>query len=480
MIKKTSVRSPKWVLRLLTPRLSFFRFLRDQAPPRLLPTPVKRWQRNAQRDKMRPDEEGVFMKKLRYFALVLVLFTGPVAAASMQGVKPEEVGFSSERLARIQQTVERHIDAHDIAGAVTLVARRGRIAQFEAYGLADLDSRKPMSKDSLFWIASMSKPITGVAILMLLEEGKVRLTDPVSKFIPEFRGLKVAMLQERTGPPAAGSASGPPQYYTVPPNREITIRDLLSHVSGLASGGPASTAEVAKDPRRPGETLATYIPRLGATPLDFQPGTRWSYSPGAGFDTLARTVEIASGRSFDPFLRRQIFEPLGMKDIFFHPAEDRLPRIASIYHRDGGTLTKVDQQTRLANTTYFSGAGGLMTDAEDYLQFGQMLLNGGQLNGKRLLSPKTVELMSAVHAADTLPGRPRGRGFGLSVQVVSDAITAGYRVSDGSYGWDGAFGTHFWVDPKEKIVGILMVQTNNPNRELDRDFENAVMQAVVE
>jgi CubicO group peptidase (beta-lactamase class C family) len=198
------------------------------------------------------------MKK-RYFAPVLAFLTGPLAAASIQGAKPEEVGFSSERLARIQQTVNRRIHAHDIAGAVTLVARRGRIAQFEAYGLADLDSRKPMSKDSLFWIASMSKPITGVAILMLVEEGKVRLADPVSKFIPEFRGLKVAMLQEPTGPPAAG----PSQYYTVPANREITVRDLLSHVSGLASGGPASTAEVAKDPRRPGETLATYIPRLG-------------------------------------------------------------------------------------------------------------------------------------------------------------------------------------------------------------------------
>jgi CubicO group peptidase (beta-lactamase class C family) len=337
-----------------------------------------------------------------------------------------------------------------------------------------------MSKDSLFWIASMSKPITGVAILMLLEEGKVRLTDPVSKFIPEFHELKVAMLQERTGPPVAGSASSPPQYYPVPANREITVRDLLSHVSGLASRGTTSTAEVAKDPRRPGETLASYIPRLGATTLDFQPGTRWSYSPSAGFDTLGRIVEIASGQSFDQFLRQQIFDPLGMKDIFFHPGEERTQRIASTYHRDGGALTKVDQQTRLANTTYFSGAGGLMTDAEDYLQFGQMLLNGGQLNGKRLLSPKTVELMSAVHAADTLPGRPKGRGFGLSVQVVSDAITAGYRVSDGSYGWAGAFGTHFWVDPKEKIVGILMVQTNNPNRELDRDFENAVMQALVE
>src|SRR5438477_3650981 len=161
----------------------------------------------------------MFMKALGYFALVLALLTGPLAAASLQGVKPEEVGFSSERLARIAQTIERHIDAHDIAGAVTLVARRGRIAQFEAYGLADIDSRKAMSKDSLFWIASMSKPITGVAILMLVEEGKVRLTDPVSKFIPEFRGLKVAILQESTGPTAAGSASDPPQYYTMAANR---------------------------------------------------------------------------------------------------------------------------------------------------------------------------------------------------------------------------------------------------------------------
>jgi CubicO group peptidase (beta-lactamase class C family) len=298
------------------------------------------------------------MKRFWFVAPVLALLTGPVAAASIQVAKPEEVGFSSERLARITEAVKRHFDAHDIAGAVTLVARRGRIAQFEAYGVADLDTRKPMSKDNLFWIASMSKPITGVAILMLLEEGKVRLTDPISRFIPEFRGLKVAMLQERTGPPVAGSASEPPQYYPVPANREITVRDLLSHVSGLASRGAASTAEVAKDPRRPGETLATYIPRLGATTLDFQPGTRWSYSPSAGFDTLGRVVEIASGQSFDQFLRQRIFQPLGLKDIFFHPGEESLPRIASTYHRDGGALTKVDQQTRLANTTYFSGAGG--------------------------------------------------------------------------------------------------------------------------
>jgi CubicO group peptidase (beta-lactamase class C family) len=232
--------------------------------------------------------------------------------------------------------------------------------------------------------------------------------------------------------------------------------------------------------RKPGETLANYIPRLGATPLDFQPGTQWRYSPGAAFDTLGRIVEILSDQTFADFLRQRIFEPLGMKDTFFHPPDDRLVRVAATYHRADGELQKVDTHTRMENTTYFSGAGGLISDAEDYAQFGQMLLEGGALNGKRLLSPRTVELMASVFAPDTLPGRAKGRGFGLSVQVVSDPIAAGYRVSQGSYGWDGAFGTHFWVDPKEKIVGVMMVQTDNPNRQMDRDFENAVMQAVME
>ena len=410
--------------------------------------------------------------------LFVALLALPLAAASIQSAKPEDVGLSSERLQRIHETVQRHIDAHDIAGAVTLVARKGRVAHFEAQGLMDLDSKKPMTKDDLFWIASMSKPITGTAILMLMEEGKVRLTDPVSKFIPEFRGLKVAVVEERNG--RGGAAPGEPQFYTVPATREITIRDLLTHTSGLVSGGPASRVESEKIARKPGETLAEYIPRLGAVPLDFQPGTRWSYSPSAGFDTLGRIVEIVSGQTFDQFLRQRIFEPLGMKETFFHPSDNYLPRVAVTYRRADNSLEKVDMQARLNNTTYFYGAGGLMTDAEDYLQFGQMLMNGGQWNGKRLLGTKTVELMSSVHAPDTLPGRRKGLSFGLSVQVVSDPIAAGYRVSEGSFGWDGAFGTHFWVDPKEKVVGILMIQTNNPNRELDRDFENAVMQAMVE
>jgi len=414
------------------------------------------------------------------FALAALPLALPLSAA-VQTVKPEEIGLSSERLQRIHEAVARHIDAHDISGAVTVVARKGRLAHLEAHGLMDIDSNKAMSKDSMFWIASMSKPITGVAILMLVEEGKVRLTDPVSKFIPEFRGMKVAVMEDRPagrgGPPAAGT---PPLFYTVPATREITIQDLLSHVSGLVSGGAASAVELAKVARKPGETLADYIPRLGATPLDFQPGSRWSYSPGAGFETLGRVVEIASGQTFDRFLRQRIFDPLGMKDITFHPVQEQLGRVTTMYHRANNTLGKVDTSARMNNTSYFSGAGGLMSDAEDYLQFGQMLANGGQLNGKRLLGPKTVELMSSIFAPDTLPGRPKGRSFGLSVQVINDAVSANTRISNGSYGWDGAFGTHFWVDPKEKIVGILMIQTDNPNRELNGDFENAVMQAIVE
>jgi CubicO group peptidase (beta-lactamase class C family) len=409
-----------------------------------------------------------------YF-LSLALLALPVAAASVPAAKPEEVGLSAERLQRIHETVQRHIDAHDISGAVTLVARKGRIAHFEAHGLMDVDSKKPMAKEAIFRLASMSKPVTGVAIMMLVEEGKIRLTDPVSKFIPEFRGMKVAVIREGASPGGGGRGGAAPQFYTVPANREITIRDLLSHVSGLVSG-TISTAEAAKVARQPNEKLADYIPRLGATPLEFQPGSRWSYSPGAGFDTLGRIVEVVSGQSFDQFLRQRIFDPLGMKDIFFNAPEDRASRLATIYRKSADHLEKQPNQS--TGNVYFSGAGGLMASTEDYLQFGQMLANGGTLNGKRLLSPKTVELMSSVHAPDTLPGRQPGRSFGLSVQVINDPVASNFRVGTGSYGWDGAFGTHFWVDPKEKVVGLLMVQTSS--QELMRDFENAIMQSIVE
>jgi len=240
---------------------------------------------------------------------------------------------------------------------------------------------------------------------------------------------------------------------------------------------PLSTAEAGKSPRKAGETLADYIPRLGQVPLEFQPGSRWSYSPGAGFDSLARIVEIASGQSIDQFLKQRIFDPLGMKDTQFNLTDAQRARAATMYQKMNGALQKSADQ-RLAATTYFSGGGGLSSTAEDYAKFAQMLVNGGQSNGKRFLSPRIVELMGSPYASDTLPGRPRGEAWGLSVRVITDATARNIMLSNGSFGWQGAFGTHFWVDPKEKLVGLLMVQTSN--QEMIRDFETAVMQSIIE
>jgi CubicO group peptidase (beta-lactamase class C family) len=406
---------------------------------------------------------------------LLALAALPLAGAT---VKPESVGLSEERLSRIHDTMQRHIDAHNISGAVTLVARKGQVAWFHAQGVMDIQANKPMDKDAIFRVYSMSKPITGAAILMLIEEGKVRLNDPVSKFIPEYKGSKVAVVEDR---PANTAMSGTPKYYTIPATREITIQDLLTHVSGLASGGPASARELQGllDTLNT-KTLADIMPKFAATSLDFQPGSRWTYSPLAAFDTLGRVVEVASGMTFDQFLKQRLFTPLGMKTTGFHPGDDRWPSVVTAYHRADATLTKTQNPNFLQSKTYFSGGGGLVSTAEDYAQFALMLSSGGQWNGKRLLSPKTVELMSSVFVPDTMPGRGPGRSWGLSVEVISDPVAAGHRVSKGSFGWDGAYGTHFWVDPQEKLIGVMMIQTDNPDRQVDRDFENAVMQAIVE
>jgi CubicO group peptidase (beta-lactamase class C family) len=264
----------------------------------------------------------------------------------------------------------------------------------------------------------------------------------------------------------------------VPAGREITIKDLLTHTSGLGSG-PMGDSGIAKVARKEGDRLADYIPRLGSTALEFQPGSRWTYSPGAGFETLGRVIEVASGLPLDQFFRQRIFDPLGMKDITFWPNDGQWPRVATVYKRGAAGLTKSPQANdTLSRGIYFRGSGGLYSTAEDYIPIGVMLANGGQLNGKRLLSRKTVEMMSAVHIPDTLPGRPAGEGYGLSVRVVTDHAKRGTMLSDGTYGWSGAHGTHFFVDPKEGIVGVLMVQTSNG--EVTRDFEDLVAQAVIE
>jgi CubicO group peptidase (beta-lactamase class C family) len=414
-------------------------------------------------------------------SLALFVFLAlPVGTASTVG-KPEEVGLSSERLQRVAQMIQRRIAAGDLAGAVVAVARKGRVAYVNAQGVMDLDTKQPMSSSSMFRIASMTKPVVGVGIMMMVEEGKLRINDPVSRYIPEFRNMKVAVAQTATagrGAGAAGAPSAGPQFYTVPAQREITIKDLLTHVSGLGSG-PMSNSDIDKVARKDGETLAQYIPRLGGTALEFQPGSRWTYSPGAGFETLGRIIEIASGMPLDRFFRTRIFDPLGMKDITFWPTDAQMPRVATVYSRTPAGLTKqVMPNDTMSRNVYFRGSGGLYSTAEDYLPLGIMLAGGGEMNGKRLLSRKTVEMMSAAHVPDTLPGRPAGEGYGLSVRVVTNHAARGTMLSDGTFGWTGAQGTHFFVDPKEELTAVLMVQTSNG--EIQRDFEDLVAQSVAD
>src|SRR5262245_33816387 len=415
-------------------------------------------------------------KSTATFLLLLIL--GLTSAAETPRAKPDDVGISAPRLQRIHDLMQRHIEAGNIAGSVTLVARNGRIAHLEAQGLMDIETRKPMATDAMFRIMSMTKPVVGIAVLMLMEDGKVRLNDPISKFIPEFKDLKVGVLQgTQPPPPPAGQRGAPPRFYTVPAEREITVKDLLTHTSGLVSG-PISNSENAKVALKAKESNADYIPRLGQVPLEFQPGTRWAYSAQAGFDTLVLVVERASGMKFDQFAAQRIFGPLGMKDTFFYPAESFNPRIATLYSKNADKGLVKQNNPGFMNGAFFSGGGGIFTTAEDYLQFGQMLLNGGQLNGKRLLGPRTVEMMRSAFIPDTLQGRARGESFGLSVRVLTDPVQRGTALSTGSFGWSGAYGTHFWVDPKEKVVAIMMTQT--ANAEARADFETAVMQAIVE
>jgi CubicO group peptidase (beta-lactamase class C family) len=410
------------------------------------------------------------MKAVGPCALFLATLT--VVTASTPTARPEEVGLSSERLQRVSAMLQRRIDAGDLAGAVTVVARKGKVAYVDARGVMDLESRQPMSPATMFRIASMTKPVIGVAIMMLIEEGKLRLNDPVSRYIPEFRGMKVGPGQ------AGGEHAADPRSDRIAADREITLKDLLTHVSGLGSG-PIGLGDITKVARKDGETLADYIPRLGSSRLEFQPGSRWRYSPGAGFETLGRVIEIASGMPLDRFFRTRIFDPLGMNDITFWPTDAQWPHVATVYERPSNRLMKVTMPNdTMSRNVYFRGSGGLYSTGIDYIPLGIMLANGGELNGRRLLGRKTVEMMTAAHVPDTLPGRPAGEGFGLSVRVVTNHAVRGTLLSDGTYGWSGAQGTHFFVDPKEQLTAVLMVQTSIA--EMSRQFEDLVAQSIVD
>lgn len=389
--------------------------------------------------------------------------------------RPEDVGMSSNRLQRISTAMQRHIDSGRIQGAVTAVARRGKVIHFETHGLMDVDNQRAMEADAIFRMASSTKPILGVATLMLVEEGLLRPRDPVSKYIPEFKEMQVAVLKEPGDEdisPVRVNRRDPPLHRLVPASREITVHDLLTHTSGLASGGLGSA--VSKRPGRDSSpTLASEVPKYAQYILDFQPGSRWSYSPGVGLNVVARIVEIVSGTPFNEFLHTRIFEPLGMKDTHFNVPDHKSSRRVVIRNRSNWT--------RRPSTTFFSAGGGLSSTAEDYLRFEQMLVGGGQLFEQRLLSPRTVRILGSNHIGDLYRSFSRnqnGMGYGYTVAVVIDPITSGSRRSAGAFGWGGAFGTQSWTDPAEEITAVLMLQ--QPYGPAQYDFGNAIQQAIID
>ena len=412
----------------------------------------------------------------RVTGLILLAFLS-ITDLAARGAEPDNPplrvvpGFgqmSANRLLRINDLIGRYIAEQRISGAVTLVARQGVVVHFEAHGVMDVATKAPMRRDSLFRMASSSKPVTGVAIMLLIEEGKVALSDPVAKFIPEFKTMQVAV--------ADGDG-----IKLIPAARPITIRDLMTHTSGLASGG-IGMRNIPREKLGPGgsgATLAEGAAFYATVPLDFQPGTLWRYSGLAGIDALARVVEVASGQNYDEFLKARVFGPLGMTETSFTVPEELHGRLVSVHQRVDGKLTSVPSFIRFPDT-YSSGAGGLVSTAEDYFRFAQSFIFHPTSTSKTLLSPRGVELMGSNFVGDLFEGqagRPKGMGFGLTVEVVVDPAQAGTYRSKGSFGWDGAFGTHFWVDPTEKLVAVLMIQTGG-TRDLHRDFETVVMQAI--
>ncbi len=391
---------------------------------------------------------------------------------------PESVGLSAERLGRISRRLQTRIETGNLCGAVTAVARRGQLVHLQTHGHTALDRTGPMQQDSIFRLASMTKPVTAVAVLMLFEEGLVRLDDPAAAYIPELRDLTVATDE-----------SG---EHAVPAAREITVRDLLSHSSGLGSAPAGTRLALAVRQARAEVGLhgavADFMPRLKPIPISFQPGTAWAYSGVGGFDVLGRIVEVVSGRTLDQFFRERIFEPLGMQDTHFYLPEQKLARLVTAYEKTRDGLQEMLWATgnpAERNGTYFSGSGGLAGTAPDYLRFAQMLVNGGTLGDERFLSPKTVRLMATNHIGDLPIGRPEMRGyrFGLGVQVVADAGQARSLQTLGSFGWNGAFSTSFWVDPAEQMVHVFLTQTFvDPGFTfgLFSDLETLVNQAVTD
>jgi CubicO group peptidase (beta-lactamase class C family) len=413
--------------------------------------------------------------------VLFVALVVPARGADLPAVRAEKVGMSAERLGRISALGQRYLSEGKLAGIVTLVARQGKVVHYEALGKQDLKTGAPMAKDTLFRIYSMSKPITAVAAMILYEEGKFQLRDPVSKFVPELKGLKVM----KDGVEVAASS-------------EMTMQQLLSHTAGLSYGFNQADAV---DQRYQAEgvllgakDISDFITRLAKVPLRYEPGSRWHYS--VAVDVTGAVVEKLSGQRFDRFLKARIFDPLKMEDTFFDVPEAKLARFGTNHNWNAKEskleVAPVPNYPLYRNTTFFSGGGGLVSTAMDYMRFCEMMRNGGELDGARILSPKTVELMTMNHlpamvkagtGADAPPpnlGMSAGSGFGLGFAVITDVPATGVVGSRGEYNWSGAAGTTFWIDPVEDIVGVAMIQLMSSPWPLRAEMKALTYQAVNE
>jgi len=423
------------------------------------------------------------MKKLLFhlwLALALPLAAFAQKSPLLQEAKPETVGFDAERLARIDRVMQDYVRQGKQAGIITFIARNGKIVHYKAYGQDDTEARTPLKRDAIVRIASQTKAITSVAVMMLFEEGRFLLDDPISLYIPAFKNPKVLdKFNEKDS-----------TYTAVPARREITIRQLLSHTSGIsyASIGTKEANAIyakAKIPSgigTPNEKLSQAINALAALPLIHQPGERWTY--GLNTDVLGYLVEVVSGQSFDAFLRSRLFEPLGMNDTYFYLPREKQGRLATLYtEKEDKSLTKMPAQNGVSPDypktagTYYSGGAGLSSTAYDYAVFLQMLLNGGEYNGKRILSPATVRMMISNQIGGLNLGAKK---FGLGFGLTTPAESARMPVSEGSFDWGGIFGTTYWADPREGVVALILTQKypNTNSGDLADKFRVLVYQAL--
>ncbi|MEP7336672.1 MAG: serine hydrolase domain-containing protein [Acidobacteriota bacterium] len=414
------------------------------------------------------------MKRLAVFSLsVLLLLANSIVAKPQSKNRPAKpgktpevrskpsaslagpAGIEAERLARIPERMKWFVERGLAAGIVTLLAHRGKVIQLSAIGVQDLESNAPMKEDTIFQIASMTKPVTAVGVMILAEDGLLAITDPVEKFLPAFANLQIREKKE-----------GEDLEEVRKPKRKITIRDLMTHTSGMSGGYPDGFKELFDKRDR---TLAEAVDAFPTRFLDFEPGARWSYS-NMGIAVLGRIIEVMSGKSYESFIEERIFKPLAMNDSHFFVPESKRSRIATIYKLEGDRLGKADVDLYRAGAKYPAPEAGLYSTAPDLFRFYQMMLNAGALDGKRILSKASVELMTQVHTGDLKTGFSPGIGFGLGWAVVRN-VEGMFRLNSiGTYGHGGLWKTYGFVDPRKELVGVILMQRLSGDGDMADEF----------